>query len=379
MNGAYLILQNSDKKQWMLPENELKTALCMYQPSSQKGKLLKSILPVISSLPIIRSIFYKMMRITIRQIDEPGGIKEIIRMCLDDGAYELSYFMGTPSSKHQKCTIQISHQRDIIAYCKVSQSDEVLSLFTNEKVILDDLHAKGINNVPVCLFAGRWRDGNCYFMQSTVKTINSKTVHSIGNREMLFLHDLAKKTAVEMPFEETDFYHDIQWMATNINCLKTINKDLSYLIRILDSYLNCKGITVRFGVSHGDFTPWNCFVEKGNLFVFDFEYAKRTYPPYIDFFHFYIQTSIFEHHLGAEEIIMDLEGNVALHKVINGFIRNPYRILSMYLVAIISVYAKRDFGIFSSDDQMCMRTWLDLLEIVCNKYNDCVSYDLSEV
>lgn len=379
MNSMYLILQNSDKKQWMLPEKELKTALCMYQPSSQKGRMLKSILPIISRLPIISSIIYKMMGIKKGQIDEPCGLKEIIEKCLDDGIYEFSYFMGTPSSKHQKCTIQISCQSDIIAYCKVSQSDEVFSLFKKEKVILDYLHVRGINNVPVCLFAERWKDGNCYFMQSTVKTINSKTVHSISNREMLFLRDLAEKTSVKMPFEETDFYQDIQWLDRNINCLKTLNKDLCCLAMILDSYLNCKGTTVSFGVSHGDFTPWNCFIEKGSLFVFDFEYAKRTYPPFIDFFHFYIQTSIFERHLSAREIIIDLESNVTLHKVISGFISNPYRTLSMYLIAIISVYAKRDFGVFSSDDQMCIRTWLDLLNIVCDKYIDSVLPDLSEV
>ena len=64
-------------------------------------------------------------------------------------------------------------------------------------------------------------------MQSTVKTLNSKTVHIISNREMLFLRDLTEKTLVELPFEETDYYQDIQWLAKNIDCLKIMSKDLN--------------------------------------------------------------------------------------------------------------------------------------------------------
>ena len=379
MNSMYLILQNSDKKKWILPEKNLKVALCLYQPSSLKGRMLKFILPVISRFSMISSIIYKMVDIEKRQLDEMRGLNEIIKEYLDDDIYIFAYFMGTPSSKHQKCTIQISNQSDIKAYCKVSQSDEILNLFKKEKDILDELHVRGINNVPVCLFAGRWKDGNYYFMQSTVKTLNSKTVHIISNREMLCLRDLTEKTLVELPFEETDYYQDIQWLAKNIDCLKIMSKDLNCLTRILDNYLSCKGTTVSFGVSHGDFTPWNCFDEKGNLFVFDFEYAKRTYPPFLDLFHFYIQTAIFERHLSAREIMMDLEGNMGLHDVISDFIKNPYRILSMYLISIISVYTKRDSGLFSSDDKMCIETWLDLLNILCEKYSDTIQPDLSEV
>ena len=44
------------------------------------------------------------------------------------------------------------------------------------------------------------------------------------------------------------------------------------------------------------------FEEKKRLFVFDFEYAKMTYPPYLDWFHFFTQTSIFEQGMDAEKI-----------------------------------------------------------------------------
>mgnify|MGYP003397960087 FL=1 len=129
MNSTYLILQNSDKKKWILPEKHLKVALCLYQPSSLKGRMLKFILPGISRIPMISSNIYKMIGIEKKQLVETCGLNEIIKKCFDDGIYVLSYFMGTPSSKHQKCTIQISSQNDIKAYCKVSQSDEVFSLF----------------------------------------------------------------------------------------------------------------------------------------------------------------------------------------------------------------------------------------------------------
>ena len=41
---------------------------------------------------------------------------------------------------------------------------------------------------------------------------------------------------------------------------------------------------------HGDFTPWNCFVQSDRLYVFDWEYANPAWPVGFDLSHFLLST-----------------------------------------------------------------------------------------
>ena len=51
------------------------------------------------------------------------------------------------------------------------------------------------------------------------------------------------------------------------------------------------GSTVRCGIMHGDFAPWNTRLnDKGQLFVFDWESALWEAPMSWDIFHFHRQT-----------------------------------------------------------------------------------------
>ena len=49
----YIRITNKDKKIWILPSRNLKVALCLYQPSSVKGKALRQLLPVLVKFPIV--------------------------------------------------------------------------------------------------------------------------------------------------------------------------------------------------------------------------------------------------------------------------------------------------------------------------------------
>lgn len=48
----YIRITNKDKKMWILPCRNLKVALCLYQPSSVKGKALRKLLPVLAKFPV---------------------------------------------------------------------------------------------------------------------------------------------------------------------------------------------------------------------------------------------------------------------------------------------------------------------------------------
>jgi thiamine kinase-like enzyme len=43
-------------------------------------------------------------------------------------------------------------------------------------------------------------------------------------------------------------------------------------------------------LAHGDFTPWNTFLQDGRLYVFDWEYANLAWPVGFDLAHFILAT-----------------------------------------------------------------------------------------
>lgn len=368
MIEKYLVFQNSDGKKWILPKSNLKVALCLYQPSSKKGQLLKSFLPVIARVPLLSALVYRFIGMMRMEINHQTSVKRIIGDCLGEEQLDLSYFMGTPSSKHRKCTIQISKGTKIVAYCKVTCNPEIGNLFLKEEEILNYLKTVHIENVPSCLFAGEYEEGNYAFIQTSVKTCSSRMSHSIGNREIAFLRDLAIKTSIDVEYGETNFYQDILWLKNNMKLLADKHLNIDGLNKLLGGLLKNRNGIVRYCISHGDFTPWNCFVEHDKLFVFDFEYAKRTYPPYIDLFHFYTQSAIFEKHLNAKMILNSYEKDTNLRTRIADCVEDHYGLYVMYLTSAIATYTQRDSGKFSDDNYACIKTWLELLSLISEKH-----------
>ena len=92
--------------------------------------------------------------------------------------------------------------------------------------------------------------------------------------------------------------------------LVTFNKVVSFqeymvlcnAIETVEEYLRQ---VCTFSVYHGDFTPWNMFEEDDKIFVFDFEYGKFSYPPYLDLLHYFTQSSIFEKKKSVNKIMRD--------------------------------------------------------------------------
>ena len=111
---------------------------------------------------------------------------------------------------------------------------------------------------------------------------------------------------------------------------------------------------MEFSACHGDFTPWNMFVEKNRLFVFDFEYAAKSYPPGLDRYHFFTQTAVFERKWGVDDIMafMASKEGAWIDK----------RVYRLYLIEIISRFTTREAGKVTGKAATPFALWSNLLE-----------------
>ena len=335
-------ITNADGKSWLLPAKNMRVALNLYQPSGRNGKLLKALFPWLHKLPFVRkAIKAETISCTLQQ-----ELKELLLGIFNCADLEFAIFEGTPSV-HQKMTIQLSCGSKILGYCKASDNEEILQLFEKEVATLTLLAQKGVTNIPQALHCGTLRNGVHIFVQSTAKTTKSQVVHTWGALQERFLATLHEKTKQTLPFEDSDYSRALTALQEHIDWLPAPGRDVvtTAIEGVMAEYC---GKMVEFSACHADFTPWNMFVERGRLFVFDFEYAALTYPTEIDRCHFELQTAIYKEKLDTMQIV-------------DKYIKNNKNKYKEYLLSILSLYAIREKGEYSPQMLYIIDRWTNIL------------------
>lgn len=342
---------NADGKYWIMPVRRMRTAMNLYQPSGIKGKMVKSLLPLLHWLPPVRkAIHAELLNCSLKE-----ELRTLLCKVFDTEELEFSIFEGTPSV-HQKITMQLSCGSRILGYCKLSESNDIKGLFEKESRILRQLAESGITDIPRALYCGTLTSGAHLFVQSTAKTASSKVIHEWGTLQEKFLEELRENTTQVMLFEDSDFCRTLEALESHIDWLprNIESKYIKHAIETLRKELT--GRSMELSAYHGDFTPWNMFVENGRLFVFDFEYAAKSYPHGLDKYHFFSQTAYFEKGWQAEEIIsyMNRDEGTWIDK----------QHYSMYLLDMISRFTTREGKKVEGSETALFAFWSNLLHFM---------------
>lgn len=340
---------NADGKVWIMPARHMRLAMQLYQPGGRNGKLLKALLPWLHRFrPLRRWLHMETMCCDLTE--------DLKRKCCEwfqVPEIEFAIFCGTPSV-HRKLTMQLSCRGRIVGYVKMTDCEEIARLFRDEATLLDDLKRRRMDGIPACLYCGAWKDITL-FVQDTVKTPASRLLHQWTPLQEDFLDRLYQATHRMVVFEQTDYYAALTALKKHIEWLPA-EVDASCVAETVDRVLaDRSGKKVDFSAYHADFTPWNMFVEKGRLFVFDWEYARATYPPGLDRYHFFVQSAIFEKHWGTEEILRRMREEKMMTN--EGCM--------LYLLEVIARFTMRERGNVTGDIARSMQIWVELLKKVC--------------
>lgn len=346
-----LSLTNVDGKRWWLPLDDLRTSLCLYQPGSVKGKLLKTALPAIASVKPLGSALTRRIGGERLTVDLLPAARQAIAEAFATDDFSWAMFGGTPSP-HSKPTVQVWRGRDLLGYCKFTDSEALFKqLFIHESVILTNLHRSGMAHVPQALACRELIDGLYFFAQSTEKTPRSHTPHGWTQAHTRFIAALEESTMQRLKWEETDTYNSLTSLGTDLTRLHPEHREA--VARHLDGILaHMAGKEVEAVTVHGDFTPWNsALTPQGDLFVFDWEYASRAGVRGLDKCHFLVQSAIFERHLDLDSIVEELN-----------MVNTDATTLRIYLLDILSRFSARDPRHWADAPNPLADTWVALLD-----------------
>lgn len=354
----YYKFSNAGGKQWIIPDRHTASALELYQPSGRNGLLVKRWLPTILKMDCL-GIAKKFLHI--ETVDNPisDTLNKELASVFQIDQLEYSVFLGTPCA-HQKTTIQIFQDSKILGYCKITYNPEIGKLFEGEANTMKRLADCKITKVPQCLLCKRLDSGEWVFVQSTTKTLNSTVPHEWTVLHERFLSSMYEATKTTMPYNKTDFYKSMKYIQScmgSVGLQQRLKTVYTALERINKAFA---GKDIEVCAFHSDFTPWNMFEENGLLFVFDWEYASFSYPPYLDRMHFFMQTAIYEKRLDVNQIIQEYE-RIDVHG------RDKDMVMSCYLLNILSFYTKRGGGQLENGLEDIASIWFELLEYINNK------------
>lgn len=289
----HIILNNSEGKEWIFPVDNVAVGMNIYQPSSWKGKMVKRVLPTLQKYPLILT----KLHIDVKNMRLDGQIKQYLQILLGENI-EYSVFLGTPSP-NQKVTMQINRGQDCFAYVKISEKKHIMEYFQKEYNLLQFLEKAGMRGVPKAI--GLKQIDNCLiFVQSGDKSGKESEAAHFGSQHIEFLQELYQKTRVIKPFAETEYSRNLIDLQKLIGYFGKEEEGIfQKSIKKVRDFFSKETV---FYLYHGDFTPWNMYLKKNCLQVFDFEYAKREYPQFLDIFHFYTQIWRLVRHKSKDEI-----------------------------------------------------------------------------
>lgn len=327
-------INNAGGKEWIMPSRNMAVGMQLYQPTAWKGKVLKRYFPLLNGLDCL-GLLRKVLHIEECERPLSDALLTKLQNLFSCKNIECSVFNGTPCA-HQKVTIQVYQGRKILGYCKVTKNPELIAIFLREEAYLNWLNECGMTGVPRCLCCQQIENGMWIFVQTTTKTMRSKMHMELGLLELEFLSQLADKTRVSISFEQTDMF---RWMKRLEELRCCGNTAVMHALKLVMEFYSIKP-EMTFSAYHSDFTPWNMFVEGEELFVFDWEYAGRTYIPHLDIVHYIVQSSVFTHNLSARELYNRLfRDNITL---LDQYFESPKIAVLVYLIDILAKYEDRD-------------------------------------
>jgi hypothetical protein len=352
-------IRNTVGQEWFFPIRNICLFLSLFQPSSIKGKVVVLLFPFLKYVPFLRS---KLNTESIR-LDLKKEIKDSICSVFQVQDFEYAIFCGSPG-RHQKLTLMIAADNRCLGYCKISGNKDVIMIFKQEEQNLNYLKSKYVRNIPVALYCGKLKNDTYLFAQTTDRTTQA-CIADYKNREVIeFIENMKMATVKNMKYEDTDYYETIRQLK-ELSPLFISKEEHSIFYKTIKNIEDKLSRTnYEYSAYHGDLTPWNSFIIKRQLFAFDFEYFKKTYPIYMDYFHFFTQSCIYNKFWDERQTATEY---FRIKKSVLANLSNADFTYCCYLLSIMAFYLIRDNGFLNKRIRDCFDIWIGLLNIIVKK------------
>jgi hypothetical protein len=284
---TFVVLPSPNRVCWLLPDGSRQVSLAalqVYVPYAPAARLLKAVLSF-----IIRAGWQGWVghKVTLGS-REALPLEDLVAELSGESGPVFAFSLGTPTP-FRKLTIQVMRPSgQILGYIKLPLTQAATEHVRHEAEILQRLSEFSSLNphIPKVLHASAWDDGYILFLSPGPMSPGPAeygSLHQDFLSHLRGIHQLIKPGQVLLEevaarWHKAETLLDSRWRALGEAALARSKRELD-------------GRTVRCGVAHGDFAPWNTHVGDGRLYVFDWESASWEAPTSWDIFHFKTQVA----------------------------------------------------------------------------------------
>lgn len=275
-----VIEARSNRRWWLIPLDDRRAAtsgLEMLQPVSYGASAAKILSQLITRFGPYGLLGKGKLRLS--------GIPDL-RDAFGADAQHIACFTGT-DGPHRKTTLQVMNSDGtILGYAKLSSESHIRPYIRNEALTLERLAQLDLAavDVPIKLTMRDDTDMTLLITNSR-KTKDATTILQPGILHLGWLEHIREQTsqlgAKQLLVELTNQLKKVEGVA-GIEWSCRLARALDALRPVADSIPLCQ--------VHGDFTPWNTFVQHKRLYIFDWEYANPAWPVGYDLVHFLLAT-----------------------------------------------------------------------------------------
>lgn len=277
---SWVVAGRSNRRWWLVPTSPAPVAAAgwsLFQPLLLSARLLKAVAVAAGRLGLAPMLAQGRLHIS----GSPAFAAELLPQ-----PAHCSLFTGT-AGPHRKSVVQVMDAQGAIkAFAKIACAPLTQSLLTHEAMVLGQLSAVHLRSagLPAVLAVGEFR-GATILVTDTVKDAGTRSPARLLQAHLDFLHELSVRMPVGSAQGVDVLLDDLHARMARVQDgleLAWRNRLAEVLVRIEDQ----RPVIAPAGFSHGDFTPWNCFLHDEGLFVFDWEYAGYEFPADYDLIHF---------------------------------------------------------------------------------------------
>ena len=275
-----VIAARSNLRWWLLPLDSRPAAaagLDMLQPVTRTAKLAKTAargLALFGPHALLGCGHLRLSRLP--DLDET----------FDGRATHMSFFTGT-DGPHRKTSMQIMDiDGAILGYAKMSRALHLRPYLRNEANVLTRLKELGLTSVDVPMVQViRDDDEMTLLITDSLKSSSHSVPLHLGTEHLFFLNELRAKT------ERLGACDVLDGLERRMAELAPVGgREWTERIASVMALLRPVQDKIPVYLAHGDFTPWNTFLQDGRLYVFDWEYANLARPVGFDLAHFILAT-----------------------------------------------------------------------------------------
>lgn len=293
---------------------------------------------------------------------------------LINGRGEFAVFTGT-KGVNRKVVIAICENGKALSYLKIPLTTAARRLTSNELNVLTKLNNQPTKYIsfPAVLDHQYGKD---VLHMTNIKPDKYQKTNKLQHTHLEALKESYKLYAHQSLLQESKFWKEIEKQlaepnnavpSNGLNPIKiqSLWTSLSSLYQLFDGQIACA-----ISMAHADFTPWNSFVSKNKLYLYDWELSEEL-PLLYDLFHFVFQSNILLKKSGFVGMKKDLEAikeSSILQKIVQDYNLDFEQCYCFYLLKTITYYLPKYIEQEQLHEQAnwLTETWLEAVLDVLN-------------